>query len=83
MKDMYKNGAYKAVHTCHIDSMLKDGWSLKPSAKPVENKENLTNTHEQALELGLEIYDGDKLIHHKTLAKRIKEALANGDKDEG
>ena len=88
MKGMYKDGEYKAVHTCHIESMLADGWSFKPSAEseaPKEDKTpNLTKTHKKALELGLEIYDEEEnLIHHKTLAKQIKEALADGDKDEG
>lgn len=86
MKGMYKGGEYKAVHTCDIEGMLNDGWTLKPSAEaPKGDKtENLTKTHKKALELGLEIYDEEeKLIHHKTLAKQIKEALADGNEDEG
>jgi len=93
MKSMWKNGEYKAVHTCQVEQMLAHGWSFKQELNHVRKeakakeestkeakKEKLTETHKKALELGLEIYDGDsKLIHHKTLGKIIKEALEDGE----
>lgn len=82
MKSMYKNGEHKAVHTYQIDSMISAGWAFKPESQ--EKTEKLTDTHKQALELGLEIRKEDgSLIHHKTLGKLINEALEDDDQDEG
>lgn len=97
MRMMYKEGQAKAVHNAKFSDMKADGWSFtqenqnvrqeikqeKASEEARQEKEvTLTKTHKKALELGLEIEDenGD-MIHHKTLAKQIREALTDGNED--
>lgn len=87
MKAMYKNGAYKAVHTTAQEEHLKDGWSFKnetkqtPEVKELPKEEKELSLKEKAFILGIPTTDEDgKKIHHKTLAKLIAEA-ENGDTD--
>lgn len=68
--------------TQNVRQEVKETHEEKASQEASEEKEvKLTKTHKKALELGLEIEDENGLIHHKTLAKQIREALEDGNED--
>jgi len=95
MKAMYKDGQFKAVHNYKVDEMRADGWSFNKgdfSKKKVDSSDKkeknldvseLSDTHKQAIDMGIEIYKDGKLIHHRAIAAKIREAKENADKDQG
>ena len=86
MREMYKDGVSKPVHTYQQKQHKADGWSFKKEvqhakddskaeAKETAKEEKVLTVHEQAELLGIATHDEDgKKIHHKTLAKLIAEA---------
>lgn len=75
MKTMYKDGEATVVHTYQLAEFEAKGWGYMPQPKAEEKPEKLTPTHEEAQKMGLDIRDDEgNLIHHKRLAKMIKEA---------
>ncbi len=91
MREMFKGGECKPVHTYQQASYLKDGWSFhkgkdnakddsKAEAKEAPKEEKVLTVHEQAEALGIPTHEDGKKIHHKTLAKRIAEAK-DGEQD--
>lgn len=96
MRMMYKGNESKPVHNDQFKKMKADGWAFhkaehvqKKAEEPAKAQETeeikeeqvLTKTQSDALALNISIYDDDgKAIHHKKLAKLIREAK-NGDED--
>ena len=78
MRQMYKGGESKAVHTAQLKTYLADGWTYHKAEPKQEPKE--LSRDELAESLGLNILDEDgKKLHYKLIDSLIKEAQ-DGDK---
>jgi len=68
------DGAWcRPVHNHEVEPLLAKGWSKTPNIE-VADKPKAKSMVEQALELGIEVEQDGKPVHHKTLAKLIKDA---------